>query len=82
VLLVTDVDSGRLVFNSVSEDRVSGAVTTGAGAHAIALDPEGPRAFVTNQTAGSVTVMNLVDRQVTQTTPVGSKPNGLLFVAR
>jgi len=55
----------------------AGEVATGAGAHAIAFN--GNTAYITNQTAGTVSVLNVTTHTVTNTLTVGSKPNGLVL---
>lgn len=55
----------------------AGEVATGAGAHAIAFN--GNTAYITNQTAGTVSVLNVTTHTVTTTITVGSKPNGLVL---
>jgi YVTN family beta-propeller protein len=78
-LWVTDTDGGKVVIYSVAEATVLGEVTTGAGAHAIAFSDDGQTAYVTNQAAGSVSVINVAGRAVVATIEVGSKPNGIVF---
>lgn len=81
-LWVTDVDSGQLVFLDATDGRRLGQLATGAGAHAIAFDAAGAKAYVTNQTAGTVAVVDVATRMMTKMITVGSKPNGLVFRSR
>jgi YVTN family beta-propeller protein len=52
---------------------------TGAGAHAIAFTTDGNAAYVTNQTANTVSVVNTSNHTVTKTINVGQKPNGIVI---
>lgn len=54
-----------------------GAFNTGAGAHAISFTIDGNTAYVTNQTANTVSVVNVTNHTVTKTITVGKKPNGI-----
>ena len=56
-------------------------VTTGAGAHGIAFSADGKTAYVTNQMAGTLSVIN-VDTHEVKTVQVGQKPNGLVYRAK
>lgn len=55
------------------------AFNTGAGAHAITFTSDGNIAYVTNQTANTVSVVNVTNHTVTKTIAVGKKPNGLVL---
>ncbi|GAA4764074.1 MULTISPECIES: YncE family protein [Flavobacterium] len=52
---------------------------TGAGAHAIAFTTDGNTAYVTNQAANTVSVVNTTSHTVTKTINVGVKPNGIVI---
>ncbi len=52
---------------------------TGAGAHAIAFTTDDNTAYVTNQTANTVSVVNTTNHSVTKTINVGRKPNGIVI---
>ncbi len=80
-LWVTDTDTGKLVFLSATDGSKLGELATGAGAHAIAFSGDGAKAFVTNQTAGTVAIVDVAAKQVTKTLAVGTKPNGVVFRA-
>lgn len=56
-----------------------GAFNTGAGAHAISFTTDGSTAYVTNQTANTVSVVNVTNHTVTKTINVGNKPNGVVI---
>lgn len=82
LLWVTDVDGGQIVFLDPADGARRGQLATGAGAHAIAFDATGAKAYVTNQTAGTVSVVDVATRAVTKTITVGSRPNGIVFRPR
>lgn len=77
-LWVTNSDDGKVVFNSTSADMKTGEVAVGAGAHGIAFSSDGTTAYVTNQMAASVSVIDVRTHAVIKTIAVGSKPNGLV----
>jgi YVTN family beta-propeller protein len=56
-----------------------GVFSTGNGAHAITFTTDGNTAYVTNQTANTVSVVNVTNHTVTKTISVGKKPNGLVI---
>ncbi len=56
-----------------------GEVTTGLDAHAIAFTKDGLTAYVTNQGAASVSVIDVKSRTKTKDITVGKKPNGLVL---
>jgi YVTN family beta-propeller protein len=78
-LWVTDTDGGRVVIYATADATVLGEVATGAGAHAIAFSDDGQTAYVTNQLASTVSVIDVASRSVTATIEVGAKPNGIVF---
>ena len=80
-LWVTDTDAGKLVFFGPDGSKV-GELATGAGAHAIAFSPDGAKAYVTNQTANTVAVVDVAAKAVMKTIAVDAKPNGIVFRAR
>ena len=79
-LWITDGDNGKVVFNMVGQDMKMGEVATGTGAHGIAFSADGKTGYVTNQTAGTLSVVDVASHKVTATIPVGQKPNGLVFL--
>jgi YVTN family beta-propeller protein len=81
-LWVTDTDSGKIVVFDPSSGARTGEIATGAGAHAIAFSADGSKAYVTNQTAGTVSVVTIASKVVAKTISVGSKPNGLVYRSR
>lgn len=81
VLWVSDADAGRVVCfhrSTMGWHRVD-SVATGAGAHAIAFTKDGSKAWITNQTAGTVSVVDVASKTVIQTISVGAKPNGIVL---
>lgn len=78
-LWVTDPDNGKVywytksgtVYTHVNE------FTTGAGAHAIAFSADGMTAYVTNQNASTVSVVDVMNHTETKEITVGTKPNGI-----
>lgn len=81
-LWVTDTENGKLVFLDPSSGQNLGELVTAAGAHAFAFSADGAKAYVTNQLADNVSVVELATKRVAKTIPVGAKPNGILFRAR
>lgn len=58
-------------FNAVA------TVETGSGAHGVVVGRDGRRAFVTNTYANTVSVLDLGDRKVIATVPVGKARDGI-----
>jgi YVTN family beta-propeller protein len=81
-LWVTDTDNGKLIFFNAATGAKLGELATGAGAHAFVFSADGARAYVTNQLAGTVSVVDTATRVAVKTIAVGAKPNGILFRAR
>jgi len=77
-LWVTDGDNGKLVDIAGTTT----AVATGAGAHGIAFSADGKTGYVTNQMAGTLSIIEVATRHVTATVHVGQKPNGLVYRAK
>lgn len=76
---VTDEDNGKVAFYMTGSTMKMGEVATGAGAHGIAFSNDGRTAYVTNQMADSVSVIDVANRKVLKNIVVGNKPNGLVF---
>ena len=80
-LWVTDPTNGKVhywTWDTVTGMYVVGGdVTVGAGAHAIAFN--GTTAYITNQAAGTVSVVDVTSHSVTKTITVGAKPNGIVL---
>jgi YVTN family beta-propeller protein len=81
-LWVTDATNGRVVYykdmggNSWMKH---GEFATGADAHAIAFTNDGATAYVTNQGANTVSVINVTAHSKIKDIPVGKKPNGIVL---
>lgn len=78
-LWVTDATNGKVVrYNKVGSTwNVVGNITTGADAHAIFFSANGEVAYVTNQGANTVSVIDVPNLTVIKTITVGTKPNGI-----
>ena len=79
-LWVSDASNGRVVYfekSPAGEWTVSGNTVTGADAHAIAFSAEDKIAWVTNQGAGTVSVLDAQSHSLIKNIAVGSKPNGI-----
>jgi len=80
-LWVSNATDGKIVYYTfVGEVWImQGEILTGADAHAIAFNNDGTIAYVTNQGAGTVSVIDMKTHKVSQTISVGSKPNGIVL---
>ncbi|MQA84538.1 MAG: hypothetical protein GEV03_07930 [Streptosporangiales bacterium] len=78
-LWVTDADNGQVVLFSARRDVRLKEIPAGDGAHAIAFSGNGKTAYVTNQAANTVSVIDVRTHTVKKTIRVGGKPNGLLW---
>lgn len=80
-LWVSDATNGKVVYYTLQSGNwtKAGEITTGADAHAIAFNADGSKAYISNQGAGSVSVINPTTHQVTKIITVGAKPNGIIF---
>jgi YVTN family beta-propeller protein len=78
---VTNSDDGKVVFDTVGQDRRLGELATGAGAHGIAFSSDGRTGYVTNQAAGTLSIIDVATHQLTATVQVGVKPNGVVYRA-
>jgi YVTN family beta-propeller protein len=78
-LWVSDADNGNIHFYKWVNDMWTkqGVFATGADAHAIAFNADGTKAYVTNQGAATVSVIQLSDHTKIKDIAVGSKPNGI-----
>lgn len=54
-------------------------VETGQGAHGVMIDPTGRHAYVTNIYGNDLAVLDLGERRVVATLPIGTAPNGVSF---
>lgn len=78
-LWVTDTDNGKVIFFAAGTTTRQGELATGAGAHGIAFSADGATSFITNQTAGTLSIVDVASRTVRKTLTVGTQPNGLVF---
>lgn len=78
-LWVTDVDNGRVAINMTTRDHEMGGVATGAASHGVAFSPDYATAYVTNQGAGTLSIIDTGAKRVRSTVKVGSKPSGVVF---
>ena len=80
-LWVTDPVNGKVHYwmKEASAWVHGGFFSTGAGAHAIAFTADDMKAYVTNQSAGTVSVVNVPAHKVSKTLTVGKKPNGIVI---
>lgn len=76
-LWVTDSDNGKVVFYPAGTSIKSGEIATAAGAHGIAFSRNAKTAYVSNQTAGTVSVIDVEERKVKKALTVGDMPNGM-----
>jgi YVTN family beta-propeller protein len=78
-LWVTDPEGRRVAAYATAtpEDGPVRTMAVGDGAHAIAFAPDGTKAYVTNQGAGTLSVVEVMSGQVLQTVIVGQTPNGM-----
>lgn len=82
-LWVTDPENGKVhywTWDAAANQWVHrGIFNTGAGAHAVAFTNDGNVAYVTNQLAASVSVINIADHTKIKDVAVGKKPNGIVI---
>lgn len=80
-LWVSDATNGKVVYYTLISGvwTIQGNMITGADAHAITFNSDGKKAFITNQGARSVSVIDVASHIVTQTIIVGTKPNGIVI---
>ena len=82
-LWVTDPDHGMVhywTWDDTSGHWAHGEMfETAAGAHAIAFTADGKTAYVTNQMAASVSVIDVNTHTKIKDIPVGKKPNGIVL---
>ncbi len=80
-LWVSDAQNGKVVVFTRSQENQTFTrnreLITGAGAHAIAFSRDGKKAFVSNQEAGNVSVIDVKLFKKERDLNVGNKPNGL-----
>lgn len=80
-LWVSDATNGKVTYYK-SESGIwtkKGDFITGTGAHAIAFSSDNLSAYVTNQGAGNVSVIDIENHIKTKDIIVGSMPNGIVL---
>jgi YVTN family beta-propeller protein len=82
-LWVTDPDNGKVHYwkwdNTMKNWMHGGAFDAAAGAHAVGFTTDGATAYVTNQMAQSVSVINTSSHTKIKDIAVGKKPNGIVL---
>ncbi|WP_138485342.1 YncE family protein [Dyadobacter bucti] len=82
-LWVTDPDNGKVHYwkwdGAMKEWMHGGVFGTAAGAHAVGFTADGNTAYVTNQMAQSVSVINTLSHTKIKDIAVGKKPNGIVL---
>ncbi len=80
-LWISDATNGKIVFyeNMSGTWTQVGNLSTGANAHAIVFSSNGEKAYVSNQGANTVSVIDVVNHSKLQDITVGSKPNGMVI---
>ena len=80
-LWISDATNGKVVWykkvNSLWTKQ--GDLATGADAHAIVFNADGTKAYVTNQGAANVSIINATTHLKIADIAVGTKPNGLVL---
>lgn len=78
-LWVTDPDNGKVHYWTRGSNMWvhGGEITTGAGAHGVAFN--GMTAYITNQAAGTVSIVSVMNHNKTLDITVGTKPNGIII---
>lgn len=80
-LWVSDASNGKVVFYTQVEGTwtMKGNIPTGADAHAIVFNADQSNAYVTNQGAGTISIIDVASHAVIQTITVGKSPNGIVL---
>jgi YVTN family beta-propeller protein len=80
-LWISDATNGRVAWytSAGASWTKAGDITTGAQAHALALNAAGTKVYCTNQGAHTVSVIDVATHEVVRTVPVGINPNGIVL---
>lgn len=80
-LWVSDADNGKAVYFKLVGNvwTKEGEIVTGSDAHAIVFNADQSKAYVTNQGAGNVSVIELNSHSKIKDISVGNKPNGIVL---
>jgi YVTN family beta-propeller protein len=78
-LWISDATNGRVAYFSRVNDvwTQQGNISTGDNTHAIAFTQDGTKAFVTNQGANTVSILDVAAHAVIKNILVGESPNGI-----
>lgn len=78
---VSDPDGSQVHYWSMQDAGYvhGGAFAVGNGAHALAFTSDGATCYVTNQSEGTVSVVDVNNHQEIMKITVGNKPNGLVI---
>ncbi len=79
---VADPNGHRVVLRNAKGDTVVGEIAADAGAHGIVFRPDGKFAYVSNELASTVTVIDVERRAPVKALAVGKKPNGMVARAK
>ncbi len=79
VVAATSPAEGALYLFDGGDGRLLGRVATGAGAKGVKIAPDDRHAYVSNQTAGTVSVVDLASRKVVATIETGQAPHNVRF---
>lgn len=83
-LWVTDPDNGKVHYwnwdAGMNMWMHGGSFETGMGAHAIAFTADSKKAYITNQMAASVSVIDVATHTKIKDIATGSKPNGITII--
>jgi YVTN family beta-propeller protein len=78
---VTDGTTGAVAIYD-SAGRKFKSIKTGKGAHGIIFNDNYSKAYITNQMAGTVSIVDTASRMKIKDVTVGSKPNGLVSMTK
>jgi YVTN family beta-propeller protein len=76
-LLLDRAASDKLYEIDAEAATVAATIVVGAGAHGVIVSDEDDRVYVTNTSAGTVSVVDAAGRRTVATVPVGRAPNGI-----
>ncbi|WP_394841499.1 YncE family protein [Pendulispora brunnea] len=76
---VADTDHAKVAIRRADADEQLALAVAGQGAHGVAFNGDGKTAYVSNQAANTVTVIDIASRTPIATINVGSKPNGMAW---
>jgi YVTN family beta-propeller protein len=79
---VADPNGHRVVLRTARGDAVVGQISAGDGAHGIVFRGDGKLAYVSNELANTVSVIDVERRAPIKVLAVGTKPNGMVARAK